>query len=280
VICSRCMGGLEQALAETPAAVDELHLTLSRQTAKVGGDFVRGDSEKPLPYSTLASDALGNLRAVIVSWVKLVIEERCEEQWPVDDVTRMSRWLLQRERFEWLRHHDAVLEALAEIGSAVDRARHAVDRRPDRWFAGPCGGETVNGPCPEDLYASPTSTAVECRECHATYLMQERRDWLREAAHDFLGSAAEISALCRHMLGDAVSAAMIRGYAYRGLIDVHPDVKDPRGRMVPQYKVGEVLAAATAAGSTPAGRRDARKAAREAEELSEASGTTDTRGVA
>lgn len=73
-LCIACTAEVEHALAETPALVTELELTLSRQAASGQRVGPRG-SEKPLPYDTGASDALSALRVALVGWVRVLAEE-------------------------------------------------------------------------------------------------------------------------------------------------------------------------------------------------------------
>src|SRR5207253_6855693 len=54
-ICAACTADLTQALAEMPALLDDLDLTLSRQTA-LGERHGGRSSEKALPYDVRASD--------------------------------------------------------------------------------------------------------------------------------------------------------------------------------------------------------------------------------
>jgi hypothetical protein len=173
-------------------------------------------------------------------------------------------------RLNWLRRHTAAAEAVDEIRSAVILARRTVDRPPARWYAGPCEEDFQGSPCTGQLYARPGASEVVCPTCQAIHDVPARREWLRESVKDHLGTAAEISALCRSLLGDLVTAAMIRGYAHRGSIAPHGETVDPRGRTVPLYRLDDVFTAAAKAGGDPRSRRDAQRAAREAEDATDA----------
>ncbi len=288
-ICGNCTADLERNLGDVAAYADELDTTLSRQTA-TGGRVGGRSADKPLPYDPPASSAIDVMRSTLVGWVRALevaevhgpvhrdcLHPSCSSirrtRYPVDTLADQARYLLSN--LNALRQHEAADEALDEIGSAVDNARRAVDRRADRIYAGPCmapvpiegdAPHEPTGECRESLFASPKRQDVTCRSCGALFDVEDRRDWLRQAADSHLGTAAEISALCRHMLGEMVTASMIRGYAHRGQILAHGQTPDPRGREVPMYRVGEVLSAAARAASDPRSRRDARKAAREASE--------------
>lgn len=66
-ICTHHAWTLEQALAETPALVHELHTTLARQRGNTTGHGARS-ADKPLPYDTRASEALWILRDTLAGW--------------------------------------------------------------------------------------------------------------------------------------------------------------------------------------------------------------------
>lgn len=68
-ICSHHAWILERALAETPALVRELDMTLSRQRGVGAGHGARS-ADKPLPYDTRASEALFILRDTLAGWAK------------------------------------------------------------------------------------------------------------------------------------------------------------------------------------------------------------------
>lgn len=273
-ICTTCTSTLERDLGDVPAHRSELEVTLTRQ-AVVGERNGGKSAEVPLAYHTGASEALAVLRSALHGWVRVAVEED-DAAWPSEDSLDALARFLQR-RLPWLRRHPAADEAVDEITSAIDLARRTVDRPTPRLYAGPCKEQVDGQECDGELYARPNATEVVCPKCSAVHDVSKRRDWLRESVSDHLGTAAEISALCRHILGELVTTAMIRGYAHRGTLEARGETRDPRGRIVSLYRLDDVFTAAAKAGSSPQSRRDARKAAREAEEMSDPPGTHDTR---
>lgn len=270
-ICARCTDDLERNLGDVASLREELETTLTRQAA-IGERNGAKSAEVPLAFHAGASEALSVLRSTLVGWVRVAVEED-NAPWPEDRIEAMAAVLMCR--LNWLRRHEAAQEATGEIQAAVDLARRTVDRPMPRWYAGPCTGQIDGEPCPGHLYARPTASEVSCPKCQAVYDVAARQDWLRTSVEDHLGTAAEISALCRTLLGDLVTSAMIRGYAHRGSIAAHGDTEDPRGRTVPLYRIGEVMTAAAQAGGSSSSRREAKRAAREAAEAD-----TPTSGVA
>lgn len=260
-MCSSCEATLERDLAEVPALRVDLEVTLSRQAVIGERVGTSGTSEPPLPYDVAASEALSVLRSTLVGWVRVVVEEDGAD-WPPDTLDEQSRFLLRA--LSWLRVHPAGNEVAEEVAAAMGMARRVVDSFPPRWYAGPCGDETGGAPCEGQLYARPSAVQVVCPACQTIYDVAARREWLVDAARGYLGTAREVSGLCRSLLGDFVSTAMIRGYAHRGTLAAHGETRDDRGRMVPLYQIGEVMTEAARAASDPRSARSAKLAALEA----------------
>lgn len=163
-ICSVCANGLRQDLAELPALCVELDRSLARLGSNyLGGGKANGD---PLPYGLGASRATGDIKAVLVAWVRDLDED--PEHHPADTIPAMSGWLLARHAM--LVVHPAAEEVCREFAGITRRARHATD--PNRR-----GRIDLPDPCPEDacaapLYATlhdvgdPRPNLVWCREGH------------------------------------------------------------------------------------------------------------------
>jgi hypothetical protein len=255
-LCSRCGELLAKDLGDVPALVEACVTTYTRrdQVERPGGTPVRTEPEEhwpltarvqALPWDERASAAVRDLRAVLVSWAMLVVEERGVLA-PADRLPVIAGWLLGH--VEWLRHHPAGPDASREMGDVVRRLRSAVDAPPALWFAGPCDGNGLvsevgeeasgrdAGGCGRDVYAAPDQTQVACRWCGLTYEVDKRRQWLLDAAEDHLAHA-ELIGRAAAALGVDVTPSAIRGYAHRGRIVEH--ATDRAGR--PLYRIGDVL---------------------------------------
>ena len=181
-VCSTCGRDLERALAVVGFLEPELELTLSKQTRFGAGSEGRG-GDRSLPVNLLALEASGHLRAILVGWCRLYAEEAHDDLDTLDDtLVAMSRYLLTR--VEWLRHHDAALDVVDEVTSAVRRCRVVIDAPANRttFVVGPCP-ETDNAglPCAGMVRAFiPTSDGeparMTCRTCQSTYATWQ---WLR-----------------------------------------------------------------------------------------------------
>lgn len=129
-----------------------------------------------------------------------------------------------------LAHHEAAVDAFDELEHICALVDIAIDSRPPQVYAGPCEV------CRRDLYAKEGAAEVECKLCHLTYQMEDRRDYLLNAVGDQLANAATIAGAVTN-LGEDVTPEDIRKWAERGRLMAKG--KDHRGR--PLYRVGDVL---------------------------------------
>lgn len=222
-ICRACTADLEQALAELPALVGDLESTLSRQGGRSDGGSRA--AEHPVPYDVRASGVLGDLRAVLVGWIRDLDDK--PEHHPADNLEAMARWLLAR--LSGIATHPAAEEIHREIFAAFDRGCRAIDNPPDRQFLGTCPTCSL-----ADIYARVGATGVICRDCGTAHEVTELRESLKARLDDRLVTAAEFARM-RAYLGEAVDRDHIRRlvnvWATRGRITSHPG---------PRYRFGEL----------------------------------------
>lgn len=219
-ICGACAADLRRALEAVVWLEGELLVTMSRQTPRAGGG-----SERPLPYDVRASQAAGALRVTLVGWVRVLDDEPDVGNGLAD----MGQWLL--ERFGKLVQHAAAQEMCEEICDVVRQADEAVDRRPERAYAGQCAE------CQTHMYAKAGRAMVRCPGCEATYSVAERREWLMNELHDYLAHSVRLSRLVG-WLGLTIADSTIRWWAGKRRIVAHGT--DSEGR--PLYRLGEVVA--------------------------------------
>lgn len=181
---------------------------------------------------------------------------------------RAAHWLA-RHLDELVRLAD-VVDALDEITNVVGRTRHVIDRAPARWYVGGCdlcGTAMYARPgmaevlCPNDECLFQTAPAwcsvhqepgerctTRCVIREATYArtsyhVENRRQWMLEAARDYLATAAEATAALP-LLADGVSINVnTLRQAARWRDDRPPEIETdtthPDGR--PRYRLGDVL---------------------------------------
>jgi hypothetical protein len=190
--CEDCADLLGRALGDVPWLEEQIDITISRQKGATYDGNTSAGADKPLPINLPASEARENLRALMVSWIKLCAEEGVRStdprrNLPEDTMTAMSRWLLWR--VDGLMLHEAASEAVDEITSAVAHCHRLVDRPPERRYIGPCAG------CGRDLYAKPGAKDGQCRWCEHEWTTIEREEWMKAAMVGKIVTAREGSTL-------------------------------------------------------------------------------------
>jgi hypothetical protein len=183
----------------------------------------------PLPYdprvSWVADPILTSLRAT-AGLIRAT---------PYDDtIPAIALWLIAH--CEWLRRQEVGPEEFAMFDRASAGLFLLFDRPPDTHYIGPCGATSDLKVCTRDLYIGEGITALLCPSCNALHQVSDRQEQLDESVANYLGTAKEISALCRHQFGDDVSTAMIRGYVRHGMIQT-------KGSRVDQTTTGDRVSA-------------------------------------
>lgn len=181
-ICMRCAERFEVALGDVAALWDELDVVLTRQ-ARYSDAEGRAGAETALPFNARASEVASTVRNILVSWCRLISEERGKPLPEVDTPAAIAGWLLHHVM--WLRHHRAGAEAVEEILSAVSELRRVVDRPAERIYAGPCAD------CGGDMYGKPGAASVECRPCGLSYDVDGMLTWMRSQVYGRLVTAKE-----------------------------------------------------------------------------------------
>jgi hypothetical protein len=148
MICERCVRATERRLGDIPALVDELELTLSRQGrgGRGAGHRKRGD-DQPLPFD-IAASGKRSLINLLAEWADLAAAESHaggmpwhHSQWESDlGQTRAAVSVLQRH-LSWFRVGEQAPIAARAIETIRNQLRSAIDRVPERLWAGPCHAE-------------------------------------------------------------------------------------------------------------------------------------------
>lgn len=236
-ICHTCAGQLTRDIAELPALLDDLAITLSRQ-ARIGSRNGKARAaERPLPYDLRASEAGDVLRSTLVGWVRELYDG--VELWPTDSLHAMALWLHVRE--PRLLNHPAAEEAVDEIGAATQLARCVTDRPLAKVYAGPCDADGCDG----ELYAKPFDADVACPECGITHAVDERREAMLAELDEMLFPLTQIAKLANYFGGvDSRRASKLLGiWEARRRITPHSVDREGRGL----YPFGETLALLLAA---------------------------------
>lgn len=223
VLCNRCVRITERRLGDLPALVEQLELTVSRQSrggGRGGGHRKKGD-EQPLPFN-LAASGKRALIALLEEWADVIAQGAGIPGLPLrpavtsdtDRVRVAVGRMLTRQSLNWLRTGNQAAGAFDAIWSIRDQLRSAIDRRPERLYAGPCNAqlsvtvdvdehgaiEILEKPsrCTFGLYRKwgedvitcdgydPTSRIQLPLGCGATHTVDERRDFLLASVEDHL----------------------------------------------------------------------------------------------
>lgn len=240
--CDDCAKALSVALGEIPWVAEQLDLTITRQTRMGSGNGGRRATETPVPFHPTASEAMTNLRAVLVSWVKFCDEEGVRNQsphrgLPDDDLTSISRWLLWR--VDGLSLHDIGPDAVDEITSAVAHGHRLIDRPADRQYLGHCRA------CDEGrLYGTRGSMWARCEVCADTTNADELKTSLLRDLDDRLCTASEIARLSTY-LGLKADRETVRKrinkWVSRGRITAEASFSDE-----PTFRFGDIYERLTA----------------------------------
>lgn len=256
-ICRSCVRRLERDLGDIPALDEELEITETRQA--VGG--ARNGSRAtttPLPYSWATDHDRIDIRLTLAYWVHELGPEQlivggpvcalCQhgscatfrhDLWPAYNATALSSWLLSRVgRLAQHPQGDVIAD---EIGYAVHQAYRAIDRRPDRWYAGPCRSEYVTADlgaacCLHQLYVEPDAETFTCPQCATEFETVDRKTDLLAWTEDQLFTATWIAGFVSVMAG-TVTPERIWKWAERGRLTAKG--VDAMGR--PTYRVGDVI---------------------------------------
>lgn len=241
--CSTCADGMRADLVtadwlsrpQVPrgglfVTLSEIDVTVVRQ-AKTSQSVGGRSTETPMVWHDKASEAGRHLHAVLVSWARLVVEERPAGS--PDDVG-LPLWLVGQ--VEWLRHHPAGVEAVTEVSGAVTAVLRIIDRPPERRWLGLCEAPTELGLCEAVIEALPEDHAVTCRGCGHVHDVDERVSRMLAAVDDQLWHASMMARQLSWMLGEAVKPELLRKWAERKRLLPHG--LDGSGR--PLYRVGDV----------------------------------------
>jgi len=239
-LCAECVRLLDQDLRAVPDLLFELDITVSRQDHLGGDESFCRSQEHPLPLRINPMEARRDLEATLLIWAAHLALERGHlvELMQLHSSAAFANYLVEMLP-------DVVLNPSAghlanEVGYIVKVGRRAVDRPMQLRYAGPCDL------CATDLYANPWADDIECKGCTHVYGVNARREWLLDQAELYLLSATEMSRALPGLLAKdhsgrqpMLTAAMIRGWAYRGRLFRHPP--HPARPNEPLYRVGDVL---------------------------------------
>jgi hypothetical protein len=233
--CPDCWSKLDQNLGEIPSLEVELDTTMARQTASGTNNGPRS-AERPLPYNVAASDAIRLLHATLWPWVKEGLDTHPHTPLPYPSTTGMAVALMHLHG--WLITHPEGFQAIEEICYACTQARQAIDRAPDRTYAGTC--DTVDAatqtPCAEELYAIDGHTTVICPSCSWERDVKQWRYARLEEASDQLLTLSEMTRAVAETQSETIDRKRLENWVRRGRL-----IRAGHIGAVATYRVGDVL---------------------------------------
>lgn len=215
-ICAGHLARLRRDLADLPT----LHTDLADQQAhghNTSGQRVSGSPGRPIPINPALTAHRDRIRATLVSWCLLVMEERGLEG-PADTVPAMAAWLDKHTL--WLACHSGVApEVVDEIRGVVGRGRRLLEPPPTRLETGErCKATTADGQrCPGTvtlLMDADEEWTARCGECGP----QEPAEYMRNRAKGRMVDMERVRAYARRVWRQEVSAATVRSWLARGHI--------------------------------------------------------------
>jgi hypothetical protein len=230
-LCQHCCDDLARAIGDLPAIMDELDVTVTRQSVSGVDNGGRRSAEKPLPFNPAASEVLDLARNTITTWARAIGDESGRPM-RGDGTSNNAICIYLVGSLPWLRSKQWSTELRGQISDVRTKAYRIIDKPADRVFAGPCDI------CGADMYCRPGDDTVTCRtpECPAEpHNVAHRRWWLLQQASETIAPTALI-AKALTSLGEEVTPSMIRQMAFRG--DIEDRSTDGEGRL---YRVGDVI---------------------------------------
>jgi hypothetical protein len=259
-LCAGCLIGLRVELADVAGRIpdnhgkgwlvslpDDLRVTQAKLDHLTDSDPVGGSGETPLVFKAHAGEALWVLHNVLQQWVADLgfyghqLTPRALARWLVDHLDLVAK-------------HPQAATLVEEVTDAIHQARRAIDRpNDDRIFLGKCGA-TIHDQrsrfahprlCTEELYAYPWIDVITCPnpDCLSMYRVTERKEWLREQAQQYQGTATEVAGFLR-LTGVECTPDQIRGYArsrFGRPPRIQPAGANSKGH--PTYLISDVLTA-------------------------------------
>jgi hypothetical protein len=184
--------------------------------------------EAPLPFDVRASEAAWVVRNTLSEWVTALAND--QDPRPAAEAAPMAVWLLNR--IPRIAQHPDATDCLDELAAAATQATRAVDRPPERRYAGPCAT------CGQPLYVKAGKTTVTCKLHDPPWTgdVEERREWmLSEVAGRLAHAAAAVHVLS--LLDVKITAVQVTRWKQAGRLVQRG--RDVEGRTL--YRIGDLI---------------------------------------
>lgn len=167
LLCARCADRLEQRIAEMPARADQLRSVLGGLSATDRGENRPTKGNPPVPLNVDAHDLLVLIEGTVVSWVRMVAEERGLRGPDRQHLPSLCGWLVGQ--IDWL-PAQLWVDDLAEEMRTLSRSADSLTRaNPAR--------HRLPAPCPacaaHELGRRDGASEVTCAACGSTWPEQD-----------------------------------------------------------------------------------------------------------
>lgn len=232
---------------EVDSEVADLDEEYAHRMAAIPARLRSRDGRMALPSTTLpvnldARELLYDAYDTLLSWASSIGADEISSR-------HVVAWLLTHVND--VRFMEDAAQCYDELTYLHGRLERAVDRSPERIYAGPCHADTDNGRCDRDLYASPLRRNDEDGEivcdghrgdeqgCGAKHTRAGRRDWLLASLDDSLVPLDMLRPCVQVLLGLTWPPhGTVRSWLNRGRIK--PRTIDRNG--VELFRAGDVIA--------------------------------------
>lgn len=222
-MCTACCERLVQDVRSVPGLLDDVEVTLLKQSRQVAPGAGGHGAEQPLVLNTAAMEAADALRAALHRLAVLAVgpsgwvsSDSCCQVWAVE------------ERVHVVARAEDIGRAALALERAVRTAWAVIDRAPDRKVVGKCGT------CAAVLVSSRQAGMVRCRYCGREHDLEELAEVRVRALAELVLDAAGVAVALGTAVGSRVPAATVRSWTRRGqLVAV---AQDP-----PRYRVVDAL---------------------------------------
>ena len=210
--CNDCNDEYHGLLPRVPGLAADLEIEITRQARKGGtngGGKVRS-FERPLEFNQAASEALGQLRVVLVSTcLTLALGQRL----PADTIDAMVEWLVINEAAVPLRPEAGYM--ITGLSAAVKRGQVLVDNPPERVMIGQCD-------CGTDMMAERGALVYRCTKpgCDTEWDVPEVLAWRDELAQDQLLPLSDIAVIA------GIPKNTLKSWVKRGRLVHHGSDRD------------------------------------------------------
>ncbi len=134
-ICASCADALRCSLRNIATFFADLDTVRARQTRYGSGNAGRRSRETPVFFDPRVRETEWVARNTLTGWVRVIADQH-NAILPHNAVGTECAWLIAH--VEWLRHHEAAVEAYDELTDLEAHLRRLVDRPPERIYSGPC----------------------------------------------------------------------------------------------------------------------------------------------